>query len=105
MQMSVALSRLVGGKDWVLRDLTVDWDDTGTSPTMAELEAEWGIHETEQAQHNSDMEQKAQDFIDHLPSWSAVSDTVDNIGSLADAKLFIKKLARVVYWLAKNQRN
>ena len=38
----------------------------------------------------------------NLPSWSQVSTAVDNISSLAEAKAFIKKLSRVVYWLAKN---
>lgn len=38
----------------------------------------------------------------NLPSWSKVSTAVDNISSLAEAKAYIKKLSRVVYWLAKN---
>ena len=44
---------------------------------------------------------KAQAFIDNLPSWDLVSTAVDNIDSLNSAKAFIKKLSRVVYWLAK----
>jgi hypothetical protein len=40
---------------------------------------------------------------DNLPSWDKVSTTVDNIANLADAKVFLKKLARVVYWLAHNK--
>jgi hypothetical protein len=39
----------------------------------------------------------------YLPAWATVSAAGDNIGNLADAKAFIKKLARVVYWLAKNK--
>ena len=46
---------------------------------------------------------KAQAFLDNLPSWAAVSTAVDNIANLADAKAFIKKLSRVVYWLAKDK--
>lgn len=45
---------------------------------------------------------KEQALLDNLPSWSEVATAVDNISSLANAKVFIKKLARVVYWLAKN---
>jgi hypothetical protein len=41
---------------------------------------------------------KHQAFIDNLPSWTAVDTAINNITSLADAKAFIKKLARVVYW-------
>lgn len=46
--------------------------------------------------------QKAQAIIDNLPSWSHVSTAVDNIANLADAKAYLKKLSRVVYWLAKD---
>lgn len=45
---------------------------------------------------------KAQAFIDNLPSWSQVNTAITNIANLADAKAFILKLTRVVYWLAKN---
>ncbi|MFH1408434.1 MAG: hypothetical protein ABIH34_00865 [Nanoarchaeota archaeon] len=45
---------------------------------------------------------KAQAFLDNLPSWAQIEAAVDNIGSLADAKAFLKKLARVTYWLAKD---
>lgn len=45
---------------------------------------------------------KAQAFTDNLSSWAAVESTIDNIANLAEAKAFLKKLARVVYWLAKN---
>lgn len=45
---------------------------------------------------------KAQAFIDNLPSWSQVDTAITNIANLADAKAFIRKLTRVVYWLVKN---
>lgn len=48
---------------------------------------------------------KAQAFLDNLPSWSAVSKAVDNISNLTDAKVFLRKLARIVYWLAKNSED
>ena len=38
----------------------------------------------------------------NLPSWSQVETACDSISSLAEAKAFLKKLSRVVYWLAKN---
>jgi hypothetical protein len=46
---------------------------------------------------------KEQALIDNLPSWSQVDTAITNIANLADAKVFIKKLARVVYWLAKDK--
>jgi len=48
---------------------------------------------------------KAQALIDNLPSWSQVDTAVTNIANLADAKVFIRKLARVVYWLAKDKND
>ncbi len=46
--------------------------------------------------------QKAQDIIDNLPSWVQVENNINNIPDLAGAKAFLRKLTRVVYWLAKN---
>ena len=47
---------------------------------------------------------KVQAFLDNLPSWDQVETAVDNIANLTDAKAFIKKLARVTYWLAREQQ-
>ena len=45
------------------------------------------------------------DLDTNLPTWAQVSDAVDNIGNLAEAKAFLKKLSRVVYWLAKETKD
>ncbi len=50
-----------------------------------------------------DEAQKAQDIVDNLPSWSQVETNINNISGMDDAKTFLLKLSRVVYWLAKNQ--
>ena len=47
---------------------------------------------------------KAQALIDNLPSWAQVDNEIDNISSLAEAKAFIRKLTRVVYWIAKGTK-
>jgi hypothetical protein len=39
----------------------------------------------------------------NLPSWSAVETAIGNISNLADAKAFLLKLSRVVYWDVKNK--
>lgn len=39
----------------------------------------------------------------YLPSWNTVQTAVNNIANLTDAKAFILKLAKVVYWLAKRK--
>jgi hypothetical protein len=46
---------------------------------------------------------KTKAVIDNLPSWVQVDTAVTNIANLADAKVFIRKLARIVYWLAKDK--
>jgi hypothetical protein len=43
-----------------------------------------------------------QAILNSLPSWVQIDAAITNIANLADAKAFIRKLARVVYWLAKN---
>jgi len=48
------------------------------------------------------LEAKRQAIIDNLPSWTQVAGAVDAITNLADAKVFLKKMARIVYWLAKD---
>jgi hypothetical protein len=40
-----------------------------------------------------------------LPSWGQVDQVITDISNLADAKVFIRKLAKVVYRLAKNKGN
>ena len=47
------------------------------------------------------LEAKAQDILDILPSWDKVSTAVDNISNFAEAKEYLKKLSRVVYWIAR----
>lgn len=45
-----------------------------------------------------------QDAIEtNLPSWTQVETALDGISNLAEAKTALKKIARVVYWLAKGR--
>ena len=60
---------------------------------------------TPKAQEKLGQAQKAQDIIANLPSWAQVETVIDNIANPADAKAFIKKLSRIVYWLAKNKKD
>ena len=48
---------------------------------------------------------KTQAFLDNLPSWAIVDQAVTNISDLPSAKVFIRKLARIVYWLARDQQD
>ena len=60
---------------------------------------------TPKMQAELDRQAQAQDIIDNLPSWAQVEDAVAAIANLQDAKIFLRKLARVVYWLAKNSND
>ena len=60
---------------------------------------------TPKAQEVLDQAQKETDYTNNIPSWSAVNTAINNISSLADAKAFLLKLSRVVYWDVKNSKD
>jgi len=74
----------------------IEWFDARPLPSAEEIEA---IDPT------TIITPMQKDISDNLPSWEHVSMAVDNIATLADAKAFLLKLARVVYWLAKNKKD
>jgi len=79
----------------------IEWYDVRPLPTAEEIEA---IDPTPLLPQTI-AAQRDQDIIDNLPSWTQVATRVDNIANLADAKVFIKKLSRITYWLAKNKKD
>ena len=48
---------------------------------------------------------KRQQIEERLPSWTAVSDAVDAAFTNTAQRNLIKRLCRVVYWLAKNRED
>ena len=48
---------------------------------------------------------KHQIILDALPTWNAVSAAIDAADTIPKLRVVIKKLAKVVYWLAKNQQD
>ncbi len=72
-----------------------------TTLEAAYLAEQQAAHDAEEARKAA----KAQAFLDNLPSWAQVDQAVTNISNLADAKAFIRKLARITYWLARDQQN
>lgn len=48
---------------------------------------------------------KRQRIEERLPSWVAVSDAVDAAFTNTAQRTLIKRLCRVVYWLAKNRED
>jgi len=64
------------------------------------VDPNWIVEQQTIADRAATQKAKVQAMVDNFPSWSQVSTAVDNISNLAEAKTFIKKLARIVYWLA-----
>ena len=54
-------------------------------------------------EHTETELQKIADIETNLPSWDTVSTYINNIDSIPKARAAILKIARVVYWLAKNK--
>ena len=75
---------------------------TGIKPTLAELEAVWPTVEALIADREAKPARILAEIVDNLPTWSAINDQIDGITTLAQAKKALKKIARVVYLLAKN---
>jgi len=48
-------------------------------------------------------EEKAQAFLDNLPSWAAVKTAIEGATTTAALRIIVLKLARVVYWLARDK--
>ena len=48
-------------------------------------------------------EEKAQRIALELPSWTQVENVINGISNLAEAKVVMLKIARVVYWLARKR--
>jgi len=84
--------------------------ELGTPPTLEEL-ATWGLEYIQylrekrivQEEEKTRVAAEAQAINDNLPSWAAVNQEIINIANLVDAKAFIRKLSRVVYWLVKDK--
>lgn len=76
----------------------LEWVDKGNSPASAETQKEIAAREAIEAKQTA----MAQSLKDNLPTYAQVQTAIDNIGNLADAKAFLKKLAAVVYIHVKN---
>jgi hypothetical protein len=46
---------------------------------------------------------KAQAVLDNLPSWQEIDDAITAATTIAGLKVIIRKMARVLYWLAKDK--
>ena len=46
---------------------------------------------------------KSQAIEENLPTWSEIDTAITNATTIAALKVIIRKMARVLYWLAKNR--
>ena len=70
----------------------------------ADTETDVAIQAINDAAVANSQESKAADIQANMPSWNQVESYLDGLANLAEAKLALKKIARVVYWLAKNTK-
>ena len=76
------------------------WNYAQPQPTQQELDA---VDETQPLPYEIKAAQKAAAIVDNLPSWSQVKSNINNISNLTEAKAFLLKLSRVVYWDIKDE--
>jgi len=69
-----------------------------------DVERTWKIEPLppEEIQQKADVAQQAEDIANIFPSRAQVDADVDALDGLAEVKVYIKKLARITCWLAKN---
>jgi len=85
-----------------------DWPESlGARPTEEQIAvwvAEYQAYKsTADAAEAARIAAKTQALTDNLPSWAQVETTVSNITNLTEAKVYLLKLSRIVYWLAKDK--
>lgn len=71
----------------------LEWAAKGNTPAPAETIEETADREERKAKEA----QMAQTLSQNLSTYAQVQTAIDNIGNLADAKAFLKKLVAVVY--------
>lgn len=49
------------------------------------------------------LQARAQAIIDNLPTWAEVEAAIEGVSTIAGLKVVVKKIARIVYWLAKDR--
>ena len=78
----------------IVNSIILNYDVLAAAYLQAQAQAEQAEALKEQ--------QKQQAIVDNLPAWTQVDAAITAITSLAEAKTFIRKLTRVVYWDVKN---
>lgn len=66
-----------------------------------EKKTAWDIVEAERLVKEAARQERAQEIIDNLPSWQDIDDVIDNATTVPALKGIVRKLARVVYIMAR----
>lgn len=83
-----------------IEEREVDW--AGYMAALAADPAEIArVHEL--ADIKAAKELKAKAIVDNLPSWAAVKTAIEGATTIAALRVIVLKLARVVYWLARDK--
>ncbi len=103
-QKTIALSRLHGGKNWILRGNVLDWNEQEPIPTATELQDEYNVFLAEE----SDLQDEAIVMENHvateraaLPTWIQVKNAIDSAFPDTTQAAVIRKIARPVYTMLK----
>jgi predicted house-cleaning NTP pyrophosphatase (Maf/HAM1 superfamily) len=48
---------------------------------------------------------KAQAIVENLPSWQEIDDAITAATTIAGLKVIIRKMARVLYWIARDRQD
>lgn len=76
-------------------------DMAGYASALAE-DPVWSAEQAAQQAQTDFESTKLQEIASNLPAWQQVYDAIDGVSTIAGLKVVLKKIARIVYLLAKN---
>lgn len=76
-------------------------DMAGYASALAE-DPVWSAEQAAQQAQTDFESTKLQEIASNLPAWQQVYDAIDGVSTITGLKVVLKKIARIVYLLAKN---
>lgn len=76
-------------------------DMAGYASALAE-DPVWSAEQAAQQAQTDFESTKLKEIASNLPAWQQVYDAIDGVSTIAGLKVVLKKIARIVYLLAKN---
>ena len=78
------------------------WDPNKDAILAAEAQAAADAAAAADAEE-ARLQQKAQEILDNLQAWKEIAAAIDGVSTIAGLKVVVKKMARVLYWLARDR--